>query len=227
MTKRPPLFAIQVLLPLLAHGIYSICNPARDRAPSHQVTQFSSCQLPPFVHQAAPSRFVNSPFHSRAAAWSSTASSTPVFKRRYPWDRFSGHVSSVAATMTKRPPLFAIQVFPLGTTETASATNEAVCRVGSGHSNGVCVQGLLHQVGANSWTPYPSSSSSSLYIRNSLVWDSFSGHTGWQPNNITMNPFLLFTQLMPSGGDTYGNYCCLHGPTTVDQRTKIPEGAFI
>ncbi|KAK8786302.1 hypothetical protein V5799_023923 [Amblyomma americanum] len=79
--------------------------------------------MPPFVHQAAPSRFVNSPYHTTAAAWSSTASSTPVFKRWCPWDRFSGHESSVAATMAKRPPLFAIQVLlPLvGTASTTSA----------------------------------------------------------------------------------------------------------
>ncbi|KAK8786312.1 hypothetical protein V5799_023933 [Amblyomma americanum] len=79
--------------------------------------------MPPFVHQAAPSRFVNSPYHTTAAAWSSTASSTPVFKRWCPGDRFSGHESSVAATMAKRPPLFAIQVLlPLvGTASTTSA----------------------------------------------------------------------------------------------------------
>ncbi|XP_075547635.1 uncharacterized protein LOC142582120 [Dermacentor variabilis] len=87
-------------------------------------------------------------------------------------------------------------VLLLGTTETASATNEAVCRVGSAHSNGDCAQELPHQVDTDSWTPLPSSSSSSLYIRNSPVWDSFSGHTGWQSNNIAMNPFLLFTQML-------------------------------
>ncbi|KAK8786303.1 hypothetical protein V5799_023924 [Amblyomma americanum] len=78
--------------------------------------------MPPFVHQAAPSRFVNSPYHTTAAAWSSTASSTPVFKRWCPWDRSSGQESSVAARVAKRPPLIAIQVLlPLvGTASTTS-----------------------------------------------------------------------------------------------------------
>ncbi|XP_077484965.1 uncharacterized protein LOC144095000 isoform X2 [Amblyomma americanum] len=106
--KSSPRGASQVLLPLVAHSIY-ICYPARDSASLHQVTQFVSYHVPPFVHQAAPSRIASSPYHSKAAPWSSTASSTPVFKRWCPWDRFSGHESSVAATMAKRPPLFVMQ----------------------------------------------------------------------------------------------------------------------
>ncbi|KAK8757450.1 hypothetical protein V5799_004918, partial [Amblyomma americanum] len=142
MAKRPPLFAMQVLLPLVVHSIY-ICHPARDSASLHQVTQFASYHVPPFVHQAAPSRFANSPYHSKAAAWSSTASSTPVFKRWCPWDRFSGHESSVAATMAKRPPLFAMQCF--------SAPSDAVCFLScasvrsSGGALKICEQSLSLQ----------------------------------------------------------------------------------
>ncbi|KAK8786287.1 hypothetical protein V5799_023909 [Amblyomma americanum] len=79
--------------------------------------------MPPFVHQAAPSRFVNSPYHTTAVAWSLTTSSTPEIKRWCPWDRSSAHESSVAATVAKRPPLFDIQVLLLlvGTASTTSA----------------------------------------------------------------------------------------------------------
>ncbi|KAK8786317.1 hypothetical protein V5799_023938 [Amblyomma americanum] len=122
VAKRPPLFAIQVLLLLVGTAsTTSAILPVTVLL----CTKYAVCflSMPPFVHQAVPSRFVNSPYHTTAAAWSSTASSTPVFKRWCPWDRFSGQESSVAATMAKRPPLFAIQVLLLlvGTASTTSA----------------------------------------------------------------------------------------------------------
>ncbi|KAK8786309.1 hypothetical protein V5799_023930 [Amblyomma americanum] len=122
VAKRPPLFHIQVLLLLVGTAsTTSAILPVTVLLCTKVAVCFMS--MPPFVHQAAPSRFVNSPYDTTSAAWSSTASSTPVFRRWCPWDRFSGHESSVAATMAKRPPLFAIQVLlPLvGTTSTTSA----------------------------------------------------------------------------------------------------------
>ncbi|KAK8786293.1 hypothetical protein V5799_023914 [Amblyomma americanum] len=121
MAKRPRLFTIQVLLPLVGTASTTstilpatvlLCTKGRSLIPVNAS-----------VHQAAPSRFVNSPYHTTAVAWSSTTSSTPAFKRWCPWDRSSAHESSVAATMAKRLPLFAIQVLLplLGTASTTSA----------------------------------------------------------------------------------------------------------
>ncbi|KAK8759725.1 hypothetical protein V5799_002644 [Amblyomma americanum] len=207
MAKRPPLFAMQVLLPLVAHSIY-ICHPARDSASLHQVTQFASYHVPPFVHQAAPSRFANSPYHSKAAAWSSTASSTPVFKRWCPWDRFSGHESSVAATMAKRPPLFAMQVLlPLVAHSIYichpardSASLHQVTQFASYH-----VHPFVHQAAPSRFANSPyhskaaawsSTASSTPVFKRWCPWDRFSGHESSVAATMAKRPPLFAMQVL-------------------------------
>ncbi|KAK8759724.1 hypothetical protein V5799_002643 [Amblyomma americanum] len=209
MAKRPPLFAMQVLLPLVAHSIY-ICHPARDSASLHQMTQFASYHVPPFVHQAAPSRFANSPYHSKAAAWSSTASSTPVFKRWCPWDRFSGHESSVAATMAKRPPLFAMQVLlPLVAHSIYichpardSASLHQMTQFASYH-----VPPFVHQAAPSRFANSPyhskaaawsSTASSTPVFKRWCPWDRFSGHESSVAATMAKRPPLFAMQVAPS-----------------------------
>ncbi|KAK8789013.1 hypothetical protein V5799_021211 [Amblyomma americanum] len=207
MAKRPPLFAMQVLLPLVAHSIY-ICDPARDSASLDQVTQFASCHVPPFVHQAAPSRFANSPYHSKAAAWSSTASSTPVFGRCCPWNRFSGHESSVATTMAKRPPLFAMQVLlPLVAQSIYicdpardSASLRQVTQFASCH-----VPPFVHQAAPSRFAKSPyhskaaawSSTASSMPVfRRWCPWNRFSGYESSVAATMAKMPPLIAIQVL-------------------------------